>query len=56
MKPEDTEVWSPVPRKVTPGTNNSAPSDAIVLFDGKNRMPGPTIKATKLTGLLPMAR
>ncbi len=36
-KPEDTEVWEPVPKKVTPGANNTAPpSDAIVLFDGKN--------------------
>ncbi len=36
-KPEDTEVWEPVPKKVTPGENNTAPpSDAIVLFDGKN--------------------
>ena len=36
-KPEDTEVWSPVPKVVTPGANNTAsPSDAIVLFDGKN--------------------
>ena len=35
-KPEDTEVWSPEPKVVTPGTNGSAPSDAIVLFDGKN--------------------
>ncbi len=36
-KPEDTEVWQPVPRVVTPGANNTAPpSDAIVLFDGKN--------------------
>jgi 3-keto-disaccharide hydrolase len=36
-KPEDTEVWEPVPPVVTPGANNSAaPSDAIVLFDGKN--------------------
>jgi hypothetical protein len=35
-KPEDTEVWEPVPAVVTPGANNSAPSDAIVLFDGKN--------------------
>lgn len=31
-----TEVYSPVPKVITPGTNNSAPSDAIVLFDGKN--------------------
>ncbi len=36
-KPEDTEVWEPVPRIVTPGaTNADPPSDAIVLFDGKN--------------------
>jgi hypothetical protein len=36
-KPEDTEVWEPVPPVVTPGaTNDAAPSDAIVLFDGKN--------------------
>ena len=28
-------VW-PEPPVVTPGENNSAPSDAIVLFDGKN--------------------
>jgi len=37
-KPEDTEVWSPEPKVVTPGENNTAPpSDAIVLFDGKNQ-------------------
>ncbi|HXR39865.1 MAG TPA: DUF1080 domain-containing protein [Terracidiphilus sp.] len=36
-KPEDTEVWTPVPNIVTPGATDSAPpSDAIVLFDGKN--------------------
>ena len=36
-KPQDTEVWEPVPKIVTPGVENSAPpSDAIVLFDGKN--------------------
>jgi len=36
-RPEDTEVWSPVPRVVTPGrTNDAPPSDAIVLFDGRN--------------------
>ena len=37
MKPEDTEVWSPEPKVVTPGASSTAaPSDAIVLFDGKN--------------------
>lgn len=36
-KPEETEVWEPVPQVVTPGAANGAPpSDAIVLFDGKN--------------------
>lgn len=36
-KPEDTEIWAPVPKVVTPGpTNEAPPSDAIVLFDGKN--------------------
>lgn len=36
MKPEDTEKWEPVPAVVTPGkTSADAPSDAIVLFNGK---------------------
>jgi hypothetical protein len=36
-RPEDTEVWTPVPRIVTPGrTDESPPSDAIVLFDGRS--------------------
>jgi hypothetical protein len=36
-RPQDTEVHAPVPRVVTPGVTDSAPpSDAIVLFDGKN--------------------
>ena len=36
-KAEDTDVWTPVPAIVTPGITNAAPpSDAIVLFDGKN--------------------
>jgi hypothetical protein len=39
-KPEDTEVWEPVPPVVDPGpapaTPQSPPSDAIVLFDGTN--------------------
>jgi hypothetical protein len=37
MKPEETEVWQPVPPVVTPGAKDSdPPSDAIVLFDGKD--------------------
>ena len=36
-KPEDTEVWTPEPKVITPGaTNRDAPSDAIRLFDGRN--------------------
>ena len=34
--PKLTEVWEPQPKVVTPGINNAAPSDAIILFDGKN--------------------
>jgi Domain of Unknown Function (DUF1080) len=37
-KPEDTEVWTPVPPIVTPGaTAGAPPSDAIILFDGTNQ-------------------
>lgn len=32
--PKLTEVWEPVPKVILPGTANSAPSDAIILFDG----------------------
>jgi 3-keto-disaccharide hydrolase len=35
--PESTEIWEPQPKIVTPGeTPSSPPSDAIVLFDGKD--------------------
>jgi hypothetical protein len=35
--PELTEVWSPVPPKVSPGrTDDAPPSDAVILFDGKD--------------------
>lgn len=37
MKHEDTELYTPVPPVVTPGKSaGEAPSDAIILFDGKN--------------------
>ena len=37
MKHEDTEFYTPVPPVVTPGKScGDAPSDAIILFDGKN--------------------
>ena len=36
MKHEETEFYTPVPTVVTPGKNaGDAPSDAIILFDGK---------------------
>lgn len=36
-KPEDTEVWKPVPKVVTPAkTNDQPPADAVVLFDGSD--------------------
>ncbi|NML65360.1 DUF1080 domain-containing protein [Hymenobacter sp. RP-2-7] len=36
-KPEDTEVYEPVPKVVKPAaTPGAPPSDAVVLFDGKN--------------------
>jgi len=36
-RPEETEVYEPVPPVVIPAkTNGDAPSDALVLFDGKN--------------------
>ncbi|WP_242916488.1 3-keto-disaccharide hydrolase [Pontibacter liquoris] len=36
MVPEMTEFWEPEVRVITPGTGMAAPSDALVLFDGKN--------------------
>lgn len=37
MTPEMTETWEPEPQVVTPGaTSAAAPSDAILLFDGKS--------------------
>ena len=34
--PKATEVWAPQPRRVVPASPLAAPSDAIVLFDGKD--------------------
>ncbi|MDB5262118.1 MAG: hypothetical protein JWQ14_1399 [Adhaeribacter sp.] len=36
MVPAMTEFWEPEVKVVTPGSVNAAPSDAVVLFDGKN--------------------
>ncbi len=33
---EKSEVWEPIPEKVSPGYLTQAPSDATILFDGKN--------------------
>jgi hypothetical protein len=36
-KPQDTEFYTPVPKVVNPGGSaHAAPSDAIILFDGKD--------------------
>lgn len=35
-KPEETEVWTPEPPRVSPAGANRAPSDAVVLFDGRD--------------------
>ena len=44
-KPEDTEIYQPVPPVVTPGaTPGAPPSDAIVLFDGKDLHEWQTVK------------
>src|SRR5450432_2453312 len=34
--PKATEQWEPVPPVVWPGAHGAPPSDAIVLFDGRN--------------------
>ena len=37
MKPEMTEIWEPEVNVITPANKlGDAPSDAIILFDGKN--------------------
>ena len=47
--PELTEVYSPVPPVVTPGkTNSDAPSDAIILFDGKDLDQWRSVKDTTM--------
>ena len=36
-RPEETEVWKPVPSVVTPGAvPGGVPSDAVILFDGRD--------------------
>lgn len=44
-RPEDTEVYKPVPAVVTPGrTDLAAPSDAVVLFDGHDESQWVTVQ------------
>lgn len=33
-KPEETEVWEPIPNQINPTGQNGVPSDAIILLDG----------------------
>lgn len=43
--PKDTEVWTPVPKIVSPALNPlSAPADALILFNGKNLDQWNTVK------------
>lgn len=35
-KPEETEVWEPIPQQINPVGNQGVPSDAIILFNGSN--------------------
>ncbi|MBL7829126.1 MAG: DUF1080 domain-containing protein [Saprospiraceae bacterium] len=34
--PKATEVWDPAPKVIEPANGSAAPSDAIILFNGKN--------------------
>ncbi len=36
MRPEETEVWEPVPVTVKPGDGLNPPGDAVILFDGSD--------------------
>lgn len=62
MKPEETEVWTPVPRVVSITPENNVPSDAISLFNGhsgsewvSNRNAGQPIEWTIDAGVLTVA-
>ena len=44
--PKATEMWEPVPKIVNTGAVNTPPSDAMVLFDGKNLNAWQSVKDT----------
>ncbi len=46
-KEPSTAVWGPVPAVVTPGTCGSPPSDALILFDGKDLSEWESVKGGK---------
>jgi hypothetical protein len=52
MKPGMSEFWLPQPTVVTPGNiqTNSAPSDAIILFDGKDLSAWENVKTKGAAG------
>lgn len=48
--PKATELWEPEPKIVTPGlTSDDAPSDAIILFNGKSLSNWVSVKDTSKT-------
>lgn len=54
--PKETEVWTPEPRIVTPGlTADDAPSDAIILFNGKSLKEWVSVKDTSKAALWTVA-
>lgn len=53
--PKDTEVWTPEPKQVAPGAALAAPSDAIVLFGGKDLGEWVSSKATGTPAAWPVA-
>ena len=50
--PKLTEVWDPVPTKITPGENNLPPSDAVILFEelGRALLPSPLFTSAVMAG------
>lgn len=54
--PKATEVWQPEPKIVTPADSNKPPSDAIVLFDGKNLDQWVSVKDSTVPALWTVAK